>query len=90
MSGVTYAKYTWSAKGVQKDGHDMFPFDIAKDLNRKSYLEAKLKVADKVVDAAEIVIRVQKDPDFCVALPMWLEDLKEALKEYKEGGEEVT
>jgi hypothetical protein len=35
-----YYKYTLSKKGeVLRDGHTMFPEDIIRDLNRKSYLE---------------------------------------------------
>jgi len=36
---ITYAKYTVKFNAILKDGHKMFPKDIANDLNRKSYLE---------------------------------------------------
>lgn len=52
-----YAKYKYDSKGnITKDGHTMLPFDIAKDLNRKSYLEQHLeqqaKSIDELVEAA--------------------------------------
>jgi len=41
---MTYAKYELAKAGtVTKDGHTMFPQDIVKDLNRKSFLEAKIR-----------------------------------------------
>ena len=39
-----YAKYSVAADGmILKDGHTMFNVDIAKDLNRKSFLEKEYK-----------------------------------------------
>ncbi len=36
-------KYESTSRGILKDGHTMFPEDIAKELNRKAYLEELIK-----------------------------------------------
>jgi hypothetical protein len=40
---MKYAEYKLDGGQVTKDGHTMFPEDVVKDLNRKSYLEAELE-----------------------------------------------
>ena len=42
-----FAKYEHSQFHVTKDGHTMTVFDIAKELNRKSFLEAESEQLDK-------------------------------------------
>ena len=40
---MRFAKYKVFEGAVTKDGHTMFVQDIAKELNRKSFLESKLQ-----------------------------------------------
>lgn len=52
-----YAKYSKNDKEeILKDGHTMFPADIVKDLNRKSYLEQNVCEAEKqLVELREVI-----------------------------------
>ena len=49
-----YAEYTKAKSNeILKDGHKMFPRDIVKDLNRKSYLEKENKQQKETIEGLE-------------------------------------
>jgi hypothetical protein len=52
---VRFAKYEVKQDSVTKDGHKMFPEDIARELNRKSYLEEKLISINIAIGAIAIL-----------------------------------
>ncbi len=48
-----YAEYSVSADGIiLKDGHAMFNIDVAKDLDRKSYLERRVLILEEALKEA--------------------------------------
>ena len=49
MSEKHFAKYKSASRGILKDGHTMFSSDIARELNRKSFLEEEnLKLKEQL------------------------------------------
>ena len=56
MSEKRYSKYEYDCdKNFMKDGHTMFPQDIVKDLNRKSYLEKENDELRDILNNLEII-----------------------------------
>ncbi len=42
--------YKATSRGILKDGHTMFADDIARELNRKAYLESKIEPVEGVAE----------------------------------------
>ena len=64
---MKYAEYKNTPNGITKDGHLMFPEDIARELNRKSYLEEKLAKFNRIdSDALEryLTVHYQKNASY--------------------------
>jgi hypothetical protein len=49
-------KYEAGIRGIEKDGHTMFEQDVVQDLNRKSYLEARVLLLDRALLPKKIVV----------------------------------
>ncbi len=56
MSEQKFAKYVAEDIQVQKDGHVMMTVDVAKELNRKSYLEKKVTELEAELDKCHEVL----------------------------------
>ena len=54
MSKQHFAKYQAKQGCITKDGHTMLAADIAKDLNRKSFLEEHVLFLNKQLETAKV------------------------------------